>query len=226
MKPLALVSEVQKMVTIKEKLNLFSEWLYQDVIEKNEKELKQIEEENRTYIESYKRELEKRVTSIHRNMENKISQKKNEMISKANLEVKQNILIKKQECFDCLIDEQIKKAKEFTKTKAYEAFFIKTLETVLDKLKNAKSIAISLTKQDRQRFQVLIEELAKKKGLLPANITYQDAPEEIIGGMMVSDEGAAICYNASIMALIEDKKEFIMKKLDEELKKAGDGIDA
>ena len=178
------------MVTIQEKLNLFSKLVYQDLVDSQYKELKMIEQENNQYIENFKNELEKRVDDINFDINNKIIQKKNEMISKANLEVKHKILLKKQEFVDILINELITKAYDFTNTSNYYDYFKKSYTTILDKLWDKKIIQIELLNKDRQRFQVLIEELSNKKGISPNNISYIDARDSIIGGLIVSDKEA------------------------------------
>lgn len=213
------------MVTINQKLNLFSKLVYQDILDHSIDEIKNIDEENKKYIEDYKSELIKKAESISNQTDNKIIQKKNEIISKAHLEVKQNMLLKKQEFIHLLLNEQISKAKNFVKTNDYIEYFKKCLENILYELEGSIKIQIELLSEDRKAFQAMIEKIAKNKGIFSENITYIDAEDSIIGGMIVSNEEKAIRYDATVFSLLEDKKELIMNRLYEELKKVGDSID-
>lgn len=212
------------MVTIEEKLRLFSKLVYQDIIYESEEKIKEIEAKNNILVEEYKKELEEKAKKVIQNMDLKIEQKKNEMISKANMEAKQKLLSKKQELLELLIEEQKSKAKAFVNTREYDLYFKNNFEEILNELKAFKGIRIEVLPQDREKFHTFIEKSMEDRGISTDKICYVEGNKTMIGGMIVSNEEGSIRYDASIASLLEDKRPFIMKRMYEELEKVGDGV--
>lgn len=210
------------MVTIEEKLSLFSKLVYQDILNESEKKIKEIEEKNARLIEEYRKELIEKSKQITSNMDRKIEQKKSEMLSKVKMEAKQKLLSKKEELLDLLIEEQKNKAKEFIRTDAYVLFFKKNFEAILNELTGIKGLRIEILERDRKAFQDYIQQAAMARGIPLENISYLEGSKGMIGGIIVSNLEGTIRYDASISSLLEDKKAFIMERMYEELEKVGD----
>lgn len=210
------------MVTIEEKLSLFSKLVYQDILNESEERIKAIEEKNAVLIEEYRREFIEKSESITQNMERKISQKKNEMFSKVNMEEKQRLLSKKHELFEVLLEDQKRKAQDFISTDGYILFFKKNFEAIINELDSINGIQIEILEHDRKRFHNFIEKTILDKGIPMEEISYHEGSKAMIGGIIVSNKEGTIRYNASISSLLEDKKPYIMKRLYEELEKVGD----
>lgn len=210
------------MVTIEEKLSLFSKLVFQDILNESEKKIKALEEKNAALIEEYRKELIEKSKKITLNMDRKIEQKKSEMLSKAKMEVKQSLLSKKQELLDRILEEQKNKAKEFIHTNEYALFFKKNFEAILSELPEISGLRIEIMERDREAFQEYIEKAVMDNGYSPEKISYIEGSKAMIGGIIVSNIEGTLRYDASISSLLEDKKAFIMERMYEELEKVGD----
>lgn len=210
------------MVTIEEKLSLFSKLVYQDILNESEKKIKAIEEKNAILIEGYKKELVEKSRKIISDMDRKIEQKKSEMLSKAKMEAKQKLLAKKQELLERLIEDQKNKAKEFTHTTEYAVFFKKNFEAILNELTDVRGLRIEILERDREAFQNYIEKAIMDKGFSPEQMIYTEGSKSMIGGVIVSNTEETIRYDASISSLLKDKKDYIMERMYKELEKVGD----
>ncbi len=210
------------MITIEEKLNIFSKL----VLEKEQKEVNEklgkMQEKNKQIIEAHTEKIRKKAEVIIQKKIKQANLKKNEMISQAKLEIMKTILSKKKELLNALLEQIKHRAMEFTNSKEYESFLIKNTTRILTKLNDNCHINIYLTDKDMKKFKIIIERLIDYSNIKFQKITFTTIDDSIIGGIIVVNEDKGIRIDATLKTIIEDKIEIIGQIANESVEEAGD----
>jgi vacuolar-type H+-ATPase subunit E/Vma4 len=210
------------MVTIEEKLQLFSKLVYQDIANESEEKVKAMEDRNNKLILDYKQQLMKTADQIKKETDKKITQKKNEMLSKANINTKNRTLEKKQGFIRVLKNELKQMAIDFVETEQYEIYLKKNLQKVISQMNKDKKVIIQMTEKDKKRFQTMVIQQMIEQGFDEHNIDFEIVTDQMIGGFVVTDAENTFRINATMSALLEDHKNLIVNKVYEQLEKVGD----
>ncbi|WZL73472.1 V-type ATP synthase subunit E [Clostridiaceae bacterium 35-E11] len=209
------------MVTIEEKLGIFTKLVLDKVQHEFDEELQEINRNNTERIQAHQARLEKEREKTIKEMTKKAEVEKNKMISKAHLDQKRKILFKRQEILEKQIQNLKKKALLFTDTEEYKIHLKKQLREILTNLSNEKAIILYLTHKDMTKHKVFLLQEARNYGFDGINIEVSPAGEEIIGGMIGVNQSRTLKIDASILSKIEENRQLIGKKLYDALKKAG-----
>lgn len=210
------------MITIEEKLSIFTKLVLDKVQHEFNDELCQINTKNEERIKAHKARLKKESEKMIRGMTKKGEVEKNRIISKAHLEQKRKILYKRQELLEKQIDIIKKKTLLFTDKEEYGSYLKKCLAEILSNFRNEETIRLYLTHKDMKKYKTVLLKEASNYGFDEKNIKFLSTEEEIIGGMIGVNQSRTIKVDASILSKIEESRQLIGKKLYDALEEAGD----
>ncbi|SHJ86756.1 ATP synthase E subunit [Geosporobacter subterraneus DSM 17957] len=210
------------MITIEEKLNVFTKLVFERIQEESKVLLKEMEEKNQQIIEEQREKLKLQSEKLINDMAQKGETKKNQMIAKANMDRKIKILEKKKQLLGKLLQELQEKALAFTATSAYDDFFRKTLEEVLDQLRGEEEILLYIKEGDILRYQTVIGEIANTFGFQPGKYSLLPAEENILGGVVALSGNHRLRIDASLSALLQEHEKMVGQMLYNGLEKEGE----
>lgn len=199
------------MITIEEKLNLFTKLIYDRIEKENENLLKKFNLEYGNLIAQKKEEFEKEAKQLREESEKNIMKQKLQIISKAKVEEKKIMLEKRKEIFDELIKNVMEYCIKFTDSDEYKNMFLRDFKEALKELKDAKNIEVILTSKDIGRFKQDILKICgdkKVEFLLDDNIT---------GGFIINYKEGNMRIDMSMVSRVINSRELIGEKLFEVL---------
>lgn len=210
------------MITIEEKLNVFTKLVFERIQEESNHLLKEMEHKNQQTIQEHQEKLKRQSEKLIHEMALKGETKKNQMIAKANMDRKIKILEKKQQLLGRLLQELQDKAVDFTKTSAYDEHFKKTLKEVLDQLKEETEILLYIRAEDLDRYGEMIKKTIETFGFQQEQYKLLLAEENILGGMIALNGTHRIRIDASLLALLRDQEKKVGQLLYHALEKEGE----
>jgi len=210
------------MITIEEKLNVFTKLVLGHVQQEFEKKYQEINRENDEKIEEHKTKLQERKERIVEDFISKGKIEKNKLISQANLDKKRKILNKKQEFIERIVDSLYKMAEAFCESPEYEGYLVRMLTEILPRFAHEKSVRVFINERDMKNHIELIVREAEKVGFDKEHIQLLKIQEEIVGGLTVYNDDMTLKVDSTIDAIIEENRHKIGQKLYEALKEAGD----
>ncbi|AOT70111.1 V-type ATP synthase subunit E [Geosporobacter ferrireducens] len=210
------------MITIEEKLNVFTKLVFERIQEESSYLLKEMENKNQQMIQEQQEKLKLQSEKLIQEMALKGETKKNQMVAKANMDRKIKILEKKQQLLHRLLQELQDKALDFTTTSAYDDFFKKTLGEVLGQLKGEEEILLYIREADLGRYRGIIGETMDAFGLQQEQYSLLPAEETILGGMIALNGTHRMRIDASLLALLRDHEKKVGQLLYHALEKEGE----
>lgn len=197
------------MITVEEKLDVFTKLVLEKVQKEYEEKKKEIDERNNEIIHNHKSEISEKADKIVENMVTRGEIQKNGLISRAKVEGKRVVLSKKEELLEKLINNIEAKAVQFTYEDGYKDYIENSLSVVLQNLKNKESIILLFTDRDRSKYEELIVNIVKKNGFDTEKVEVQSLDPRLIGGVIAIDQEKTIKVDCSIKTKIEDNRNLI-----------------
>lgn len=209
------------MVTIEQKLTLFSKLLNQGIKEEMDEKFTQLENEYEKRIAENKFQTDKEAKEIIEQSRKRAEVKKVELISKGKLYSKKELMQAKQEMISRFMKALDEKVLAYTSTNDY----IDYLKQIINRLEPSDlgkgSLLIYLTQNDYDCNQALVKELLLKKGMNEADLSFEITKENILGGLIVVCPEYSTRMNLSIRNVIEDYKEQIVEKISRAIGEVG-----
>lgn len=199
------------MITIEEKLNLFTKLIYDRIEKENDAALKKFNLEYNNLIAEKKAEFEKKAKQLRDESEKNIKKLKLQIISKAKIEEKKLILEKRKEIFDNLIEGIFDYCLKFTDEKEYKDMFFRDFNNALKEVKSTDYIEIILTQKDIKRFKEDILKLCSDK-----KVEFL-TDDDIIGGFIINFKESNLRIDMSMESRVLNNRELIGEKLFEVL---------
>lgn len=206
------------MITIEDKLDIFYKLVFKNEEAKAQERLENIEIQHKKILDEKILELERIKNQSINRRKNLAEIQKNEMISKAIGEDKHKLLIKREELLKDLINSLQIRTVEFTKTLEYSEYMLKKLKHTLNGL-DEKDIIIKLKKEDKDKLQKELLEIAKK---FKKNLFFEGLNNDSIGGFIIMDKDKTYSLDNSFKSIIEENRYKIGKELYIALEKTGD----
>ncbi|SHJ64926.1 V-type ATP synthase subunit E [Paramaledivibacter caminithermalis] len=207
------------MITVEEKLDVFTKLVLEKVQREYEEKKREIEEKNNKIIKEYRLEIDKKCHKTIENIVNRGKIEKNRLISKAKVEGKRIVLGKKEELLEKLIKNIEAKALQFTYEDDYKDYLKNNLYAILKNLENKNSIILFFTERDRRRYDRNITDILKEKGFDIEKVKLEELDSSLIGGVIGMDQEKTIKIDCCIKTQIYDNKELIGQMLYDELGK-------
>lgn len=210
------------MVTIEQKLTLFSKLLNQDIKEEANEKFQALEKEYEKKMAENKFETDKEATNIVEQARKRAEIKKIELISKGRMTSKKELMQIKEELITRFLRELEVKIKAFTVSEGYEQY-LKSVIQDLQALKDYKNtLIIYLTENDLKKKKSFIQQQLVTIGLNASMLQFEQAEEDILGGLIIKDPLLNMRIDESIRTTLEETKDKIVEKISLAIGEAGD----
>jgi len=199
------------MVTIDQKLSLFSKLLHRSMDEKFKEEMETLKKEYEEKIQKNKDAVNKEAEDILTKSVKKAEAEKIEMISKVRVSTKREYMSVKEKHFAVLMDHLNTEIEKFIQSEKYGYYMLSLVKKLQESEQFPGSFILYMTKRDHEKYSDSIKQELLKSA--QKDCSYKLADDNIIGGFIAEDSGANIRMNFSIGALLEDNKLYIMQTL-------------
>lgn len=211
------------MVTIEQKLSLFSKLLNHDIKKEEDKKFKELEKEYEKRIAENKFAVDKEVDEIIEQSRRRGEIKKIELMSKGRMKCKKEAMAIKEQIIIRFMNTLEEKIKAFTTTHGYTVYLEKTIQN-LEGLKDYENnLVIQLTKADYEHNKEFIQENLVKHGLKANKLSFEITTDNILGGIIIIDPVLHTRMDESIRALLEEQKGQIIERISLALGEVGEG---
>lgn len=202
------------MVTIEQKLVLFSKLLNQSMNLKYEEELDRLEKDIQSKIQKAKEKVDKQAQEIEDRAAKKAESKYTESRSKSKVVIKRDIMSVKEKYLDILMNSLKIRLQDFVRSKEYKTYLYKNILKLNNELSkyDKLDLIIYLSTLDFNKYgDYITTEFSKNHSISLKTI-------DIIGGFIAQIPSKNIKFDLSIDSVLEDNKTFIMQTLFEALK--------
>lgn len=212
------------MVTIEQKLTLFSKLLNQDIKEEIDKKLNDLEKEYEKRIAENKFATDKEATEIVEQARKRAEIRKVELISKGKLARKKEMMMIKEQLIERFMVALEDKVKVFTTSEEYKAYLQKAIQGLKGLKGYENDLMVYLTKSDYENNKDFIQEALVKVGLKYEKLNFEVATEDILGGLVIKDPVLSMRIDESIRALLDEEKDQIIEKISLTVGRVGEEI--
>ena len=205
------------MVTIEQKVLLFSKLIDQLMNAQFKEGLKNLEVEYNGKLEKNKKDTDLEVKKIINNANKKRNLEISKAYSSFKINEKKELMLVKENCFNKFMVRLKSYIEDFIKSDKYKDYLLKLIKEISLEEKHTNSITIYVTSDDYSKYSDLLKNELKKLGYNDDKYTIAVAKDNIIGGFVVEDNVDKFRINLSIKSLLEDNKSYIMQMLFEAL---------
>ncbi len=208
------------MITIEEKIKLFYKLLNQSMDIHLAEDLKDIEDNYKFKIERLQSVVEKEVKDIEEKAVQRAEVRRAESLSKSKVIIKKDIMALKEKYYRIFMDKFNKKLVEFVQSKEYKSYLSNIISNIVAEIKSFENcdLLVSISKEDIDKYSDFVKTEINKE--LKCNISFMPN-QDMIGGLIVEIKEKNIRIDASINAVLESNKTYIMQEIFE-LLEAGD----
>jgi len=203
------------MVTIEQKLLLFSKLLNQSMDKKYNEDLKKLDMEYEALFNKNKEISDNEALEIEEKAKKQAEMMKTEQISKTKVLVKKEIMNVKEHYFKIFMDNLKKKLIDFKETVNYKTYLSKIVNKLNLELinfgKDFTELRIYLNSEDYNKYSEFINQEINKE-IKNKNITFKILGD-VMGGMIAEIPEYNIRYNLTIDAVLEENESYIMQTL-------------
>lgn len=199
------------MVTIEQKLSLFSNLLHRTMEDSFKLEMENLRKE-------YEEKMQKDREAVEREAENIISMAKKraeaertEMVSRTRVELKKEYMFLKEKYFSILMERIKKELENFAESEAYADHMLKLAGKLAALVPASDRLTIWLAGRDMDKYQAVLKQALS--GTERAEIEFLPAGDDMIGGFIACDTDNDIRIDMSFAALLEDNRSYIMQTL-------------
>ncbi|GFR34412.1 V-type ATP synthase subunit E [Thermobrachium celere] len=193
------------MITIEEKINLFTKIVYEKVEKENKEAIKKFEEEYVKIIDQKKEEFKKRAEELEYKTASEIEKIKVQTLSKAHIKGKRMLLETRNKIYNTALKDIIDFAKQINNSIAYREYFSDKLNKLINNY-DIQEAHIIITQADWNLWYKDLQ-IKSNKNL---SVEFDD---NIIGGFILIDKQNNVKYDFSIGNLVEANREKIGEKL-------------
>ncbi len=212
------------MITIEEKLNLFTNMVLDKAKKEYDMEAERLNEEIKEKIAAYTKELNEEKEKLIHDMEKKGKEEKARLISHANISKMKAMHNKKKEILEDVFKALTEKARSYTDSEEYESFFNKAVYKVIDSFSDVQGLMFYVSEKDYHRFSEVIYKAGEENQFQEDSIQINISNEDIIGGLVCTDDKKTYKIDLSIRYIIKNNENYIGTELFNMLKGA-DGTD-
>lgn len=199
------------MVTIEQKLTLFSKLLSQELKEEVNKKTLELEKEYEGKIAESKYQVDKEAVEIIDNAKKRAEAKKVELISKGRMCSKKETMLIKEKLVVHFMETLIERTKAFTDKPIY-ANYLEHIVRELDELKNYENpLIVYMTEKDLLKYQSIIRKNLIQIGLKEDQMQFEQTENDIIGGLIIRDPMLNMKIDMSMRSIIEESKDRIVE---------------
>lgn len=206
------------MVTIEQKLLLFSKLLNQSMDKKFQEELEELEEQYNAKLQKNKDEVDKEAKNIIETARKKVETGRLEVQSKTKIIIKKESMEVKEKYFNILMSHLKDNLEEFVVSEMYKNYILKNICQFNQEINSntGDELIIYLTKKDNEKFSSLIKQEIESKHSLK-NIIFKVIDDSIIGGIIIDFPQKKLRIDMTIESVLEENETYIMQTLFEAL---------
>ena len=213
------------MVTIEQKLTLFSKLLSQELKEEVSQKTMELEKEYEGKIAESKYKIDKQAADIIDNARKRAEAKKIELISKGKMSSKKETMLTTEKVVVRFTEALIERARAFVDKPVYETYLKHTVAQ-LEELKDyANPLVIYMQEKDIARHKSFIEKELIKIGVTKEQLEFEKAESDIIGGLIIADPTLNMKIDMSMQSIIEESKDRIVEIVTGALGEVGEEIE-
>lgn len=195
------------MVTIEEKIKLFSKVVFDKVQKENQQEIDKFNKEYGSLLEKKKAEAKANADKMYEDGAKKVDKQKSQIISKARVDEKKLVLEQKNKIFDEAIDEITEYSKKYLANENYKSDFLNSLKEAFSDLNVNDDTCLYVTSDDADKMKNEV------LNLFPDRKIDFKVNDDIIGGFILEDKTINTRMDMSFVNRIDDAKELIGEKL-------------
>ena len=222
---LVFVYEVIKMVTVEQKLTLFSKLLHQDIKQEIDKKMLELDNEYEQKIIDNKKSADKAGEAIIQNAIKRAESKKTELISKSKMSNKRESMFAKERYITTFLEDLKEKVRAFTQTEEYKAYLDNYLMQFKDLKDYENNLIIYMTQLDYDNHKTYVEEKLISLGLSQEKLSFKVADDNILGGIIAEDPKLNMRIDTSIATFIQDSKGYIIESVFGAIGEAGETLE-
>ncbi len=213
------------MVTIEQKLTLFSKLLSQELKEEVSQKTMELEKEYEGKIAESKYKIDREAADIIDNARKRAEAKKIELISKGKMSSKKETMLTTEKVVVRFTEALIERARAFVDKPVYETYLKHTVAQ-LEELKDyANPLVIYMQEKDIARHKDFIEKELIKIGVQKEQLEFEKAERDIIGGLIIADPTLNMKIDMSMQNIIEESKDRIVEIVTGALGEVGEEIE-
>jgi len=200
------------VTTVEDKLKLFAKIIFEKVEKDSEEKIIEFTKSHDEILEKEKENVLKESESMIKQMRKKAESKRQQIISKANIDKQHALLKKRKELFDRAVDDIRNIASDFTNSPEYLSYLEKSIESSLSKI-DTTQIVIYIKSNDMGAYNKKIQYFIDKYKKAGVSVMIEEAKKGILGGCICEDENKTMRVDCSMASAIEDNKGLIGKVL-------------
>lgn len=209
------------MVTIDQKLSLFSKLLQQDISNEVSEKINELEKEYEIRIKENKEQVDQKAAEIIERAQKRAEIKKVEYISKAHMQTKREYMQAKEKQVSRFMDVLSNQIEAYTATESYGEYLEK-LVMGCKELVGESDLVVYMTTQDLQRYQEHIVNCFEKLGINKSTLNFKEKDAIMLGGLIIENQMRTMRIDLSIASRMREQKEQIIKRIFEALGEAGE----
>lgn len=201
-----------KLTTVDDKIKLFAKVVFEKVQKESDLKVIRFTAENDKYLEEEKDRIMKESQAAINQAKKKAETKKNEIISKANMEGQHELLRKRKELYDQAVDDIRKMAESYTLKPEYAGYLEGCIREGLSRI-DARDIVIYLKPEDILNFGNKINEMADRYKTEGSVVSIKETTMDILGGCILEDGAGTMRVDCSMSSAIDENRSLIGKEL-------------
>lgn len=209
------------MVTIEQKLSLFSKLLQQDISNEVSEKINELEKEYEIRIKENKEQVDQKAAEIIERAQKRAEIKKVEYISKAHMQTKREYMQAKEKQVSRFMDVLSNQIEAYTATESYGEYLEK-LVMGCKELIGESDLVVYMTTQDLKRYQEHIVNCFEKLGINKSTLNFKEKDAIMLGGLIIENQMRTMRIDLSIASRMREQKEQIIKRIFEALGEAGE----
>lgn len=213
------------MVTIEQKLALFSKLLHQDIKNNIDEEVEKLSKEYENKVDQHKARIDKQGTTLIEQSIKRAEMKKVEMISRSKIFSKKEEMLTKEKLIDTFMERLKNRIRDFTQTTEYEKYLLNSTKAFIPFAQSINPLTVYLTKQDSIRYAQKIAMQLENIGISKDLLSFEEKEDNMLGGIMIEEKGSNTRIDMSVAMQLEEAKEHMIERLFEELAKAGEMLE-
>ncbi len=195
------------MITIEEKLNLFTRIVYDKVEKQNADAINKFNQECGSLIQQKTEEFTKQAELMEKQIEKETDKERLQILSKAKIEGKKLIVSKNNSIFNDAVEGVLECARIFTDTEQYGSMLINDIKSAQKELSDSAHTELYLTERDAERYKdKLVEALGGRKLMIVSD-------NSIVGGFVMVDTVNNIKIDMSFTDRVNSSRDLIGERL-------------
>lgn len=199
------------MVTIEQKLNMFSNLLHRSINRTLEEEMEKLRVEYAVRIKEEKEAADREAEEIIRRSRKKAEAEKTETISKIRINIKREYMSVREKLFSDMMEKLMVRINEFIKSDKYGEYIVSLANKLAEADTASNCLIIYMTGSDLKKYSESIERELKRARLI--QLTFQAANDDILGGFIAVNPSSGIRMDFSLKSHLEDNRAYMMQTL-------------